>query len=131
MRARVLTWIIAVVVGFVYGVAGTVAHSYALGWFPLGLVLSIVGVSALLLAVRLLTADRWVALAAGIGAMVATLLFSGAGPGGSVIVPAPTDGMLSAGVVWTIAVPLVVAVVVAWPDLSRLPDRERSPRLGE
>ncbi|MCR2827346.1 DUF6113 family protein [Microbacterium sp. zg.Y909] len=130
-RARVLTWIIAVVTGFVYGVAGTVSHSYALGWFPLGLVLSIVGVSALLVAVRLLTGDRWVALAAGIGAMAATLLFSGPGPGGSVIVPAPTDGMLSAGVVWTIAVPLVVAVVVAWPDLSRLPDAKRSPRLGE
>ena len=126
-----LTWIIAVVVGVIYGVAGTVAHSYALGWFPLGLVLSILGVAALLIAVRLLTTDRWTALAAGLGAMVATLVFSGAGPGGSVIVPAPVDGQFSLGIVWTIAVPLLVAAVVAWPDLSRLPDPERSPRLGE
>ncbi|MCR2784449.1 MULTISPECIES: DUF6113 family protein [unclassified Microbacterium] len=128
---RALTWIIALFVGLVYGAAGTVAHAFMLGWFPLGLILAIIGVAALLLAVRLLTADRWAALAAGFGAMIATLVFSGAGPGGSIIVPAPAPGEFSVGIVWTIAVPLLVAIVAAWPDLSRRPVAERSPRLGE
>ena len=111
---RIATWVVALVVGAVYGVACTIAHAYALGPVPVGLVLAIVGVAALLAAVRLLTADRWAALAAGAGTMAATLLFSGSGPGGSVVVPSGT-----LGVVWTIAVPVVVAVVIAWPDLSQ------------
>ena len=126
-----LTWIIALVVGLVYGVAGTVAHAYMLGWLPLGLILSIVGVGALLVAVRLLTGDRWATLAAGLGTMTATLVFSGAGPGGSIIVPAPAEGQFSVGIIWTIAVPLLVALVVAWPDTSHQPTTRRSPRLGE
>jgi hypothetical protein len=52
-------------------------------------------------------------------ARVTTWVFSGAGPGGSVVVPAPADGEFPAGVVWTLAVPLLVAVAVGWPDLSR------------
>ena len=66
------------------------------------------------LAVRLLTSDRWATLATGIGMMVATLLFSGRGPGGSVIVP---DSSL--GIVWTISVPILIAIVVGLPDRIR------------
>ncbi len=109
--SRVGTWVVAFVVGAVYGVAGTIAHAYTLAWFPLGLILAIIGSGALLAAVRLLTSDRWAALGTGLGLMVATLVFSGAGPGGSVVVP-----QTSLGVVWTIAVPLLVALVVAWPE---------------
>src|SRR5687768_5248477 len=104
----------AFAVGAVYGLAGTIAHAYELGWFPLGLVLAIIGCGALLLAVRLLTADRWAALATGLGMMVATLVFSGRGPGGSVIVP--ETGL---GTTWTLALPILVAIVVAWPDRFR------------
>lgn len=106
----------AFAVGTVYGLAGTIAHSYELGWFPLGLVLATVGCGALLLAVRLLTADRWAALATGLGMMLATLVFSGSGPGGSVIVP---DTPLAT--VWTLALPILVAIVVAWPTRFRAP----------
>lgn len=109
--ARVGTWVVAFVVGSVYGLAGTIAHSYRLGWFPLGLILAIVGCGALLAAVRLLTEDRWATLATGLGLMIATLVFSGRGPGGSVIVP--QTGLAT---VWTLAVPILVAVAVAWPS---------------
>ena len=112
--ARAGTWLVAFAVGVVYGLAGTIAHSYTLGWFPLGLVLAIIGCGALLTAVRLLTLDRWAALATGLGMVGATLVFSGMGPGGSVIVP---ETVL--GTVWTIAVPILVAVVVVWPDRQR------------
>ena len=112
--ARVGTWFVALLVGAVYGLAGTIAHSYELAWFPLGLVLAIVGCAALLVAVRFLTGDRWAVLATGLGMMTSTLVFSGKGPGGSVIVP---EGPL--GSVWTLALPILVAIVVAWPDRIR------------
>ncbi len=114
MLVRLGTWLVALVVGAVYGLAGTIAHSYTLGWFPLGLVLAIIGCAALLAAVRLLTGDRWAALATGAGMVVATFVFSGRGPGGSVIVPQTT-----LGTVWTYAVPILVVVAVVWPDRIR------------
>ena len=85
------TWVIALVVGLVYGVAGTIGQAAVWGILPLGLIIAVIGVGALMLAVRLLTADRWNALACGLGAMIATLVFSGTGPGGSVVVPAPAS----------------------------------------
>jgi hypothetical protein len=95
--ARVATWVVALAVGVAYGLAGTIAHTYAFGWFPLGLVLAIIGSGALLLAVRLLTSDRWAALATGLGMMIAMLVFSGRGPGGSVIVPKAAEGQFDPG----------------------------------
>ncbi len=83
---------------------------------PLGLAISMIACAAVLAAIRLLSEDRWSTLAAGVGMVVITLVLSGSGPGGSVVVEAST-----LGVVWTVAVPLIVAIVVAWPDL-------RSPR---
>jgi len=116
--ARVGTWAVAVVIGLVYGVAGTIGQAAVWGVIPLGLVIAIIGVGALLLAVRLLTSDRWAALACGLGAMIATLVFSGRGPGGSVVVPAPAEGQFSTGIVWTLAVPILATLIVGWPSLS-------------
>lgn len=118
--ARIGTWLVALIVGVVYGVAGTIAQAFAVGWFPLGLVIAIVGSAALVVAVRLLTGDRWAALAVGLGIMLATLVFSGQGPGGSVVVPQVEGAAFNPGIVWTISVPLVVAVVVAWPERIRV-----------
>lgn len=109
--SRIATWLVAFLVGAVYGLAGTISHSFRLGWFPFGLVLAVIGSAALLAAVRLLTGDRWSALAAGLGMIAATIAFSGRGPGGSVIV-AQTD----LAVVWTVAVPILVVIAVAWPS---------------
>ncbi len=124
--SRAGTWLIALLVGLVYGVAGTIGQAASWGWFPVGLVVAIVGTAAILAAVRLLTGDRWSALATGMGAMVATLVFSGRGPGGSVVVPAPAEGALSTGVIWTLAVPIITAVVVAWPSVASAAARARS-----
>ncbi|WP_431801305.1 histidinol dehydrogenase [Microbacterium sp. bgisy203] len=117
--SRVGTWAIALVIGLVYGVAGTIGQAATWGPVPVGLIVAVVGVGALMLAVRMLTGDRWSALACGIGAMLATMVFSGKGPGGSVVVPAPADGELSTGIIWTIAVPIVTAVIVGWPSFAR------------
>ena len=122
MLPRLATLLVAFFVGAVYGLAGTIAHAYRLGWFPLGLVLAIVGSAALLTAVRLLTADRWAALASGIGMIIATLVFSGTGPGGSVIVE-----QTELAIVWTVSVPILVVLVVAWPSRARPVEADAAP----
>jgi hypothetical protein len=108
------------VVGLVYGTAATVGHAYALGWFPLGLILAVIGTAALLIAFRALTGDRWTSLGGGVGVVAAMLVFSQVGPGGSAIVAAATPETEWIPLTWTFAVPLIAALVVAWPDLSRL-----------
>lgn len=109
--SRLPTFLIAALAGAVFGVVGTVGHAATLWGIPIGLVLGIVGSAALMLAIRLL-ADRWAAVAAGVGITLAVVVFSGEGPGGSVIAPAGI-----AAVVWTVACPLVAVLIVAWPKL--------------
>ena len=109
--SRIPTFLIAALAGAVFGVVGTVAHAATIWGIPIGLVLGIIGSGALMLAIRLL-ADRWASVAAGVGIPLAVIVFSGEGPGGSVIAPA---GM--AAVVWTVACPLVAVLIVAWPEL--------------
>ncbi|NLP82226.1 histidinol dehydrogenase [Microbacterium sp. CFH 90308] len=121
--ARIGTWVVALLIGAVYGLAGTIAHAYRIGWLPVGLVLAAIGCAALLLAVRLLTADRGATLATGLGMMLATLVFSGSGPGGSVIVP-----QTELAIAWTFAVPILVAVIVAWPERTRATAGRAAPR---
>ena len=125
--ARIATWAIAAVVGAAYGTAGTIAHAFTIGPVPLGLVLAIVGSGALLIAVRALTADRMAALATGIGLIAAVIVFSGQGPGGSVIVPEGELAMLgpiNLGVVWMVSVPVLVAAVVLWPERHEVAGHE-------
>lgn len=114
--SRIATWVVAFLVGAAYGLAGTIAHSFTLAWFPLGLLLALIGSAALLVAVRLLTADRWATLATGAGLLLATLVFSGRGPGGSVIVPEKDpQALIDLGVVWTVAIPIMVLAAVLLP----------------
>ncbi|MDT3317424.1 DUF6113 family protein [Microbacterium sp. KSW4-11] len=121
LLARVATWILAAVIGVVYGVAGTIGQAAVWGVVPVGLLVASLGFIALLVAVRILTGERASALACGLGAMLATLLFANEGPGGSVVVPAPPEGAtITPGLIWTFVVPLVAALVVAWPSASRL-----------
>lgn len=127
MRASWVTRLIiavsAAVAGAIFGVAGTIAHAYTLGPLPVGFVLALIGCAALLIGIRLLVADRWVTWIAGLGMLAMLLVFSGRGPGGSVVVPQPAEGEFPMGVVWSYALTGVVLLVGAWPDLSRL----RSP----
>jgi hypothetical protein len=108
---RLAAWAVALVVGAIYGAAGTISHAYRVFGFPVGLILAMVAAGAVIIAVRALTADRWAALATGLGAMIVSLVLSGTGAGGSVIVP---QSIL--GIVWTLWLPLVTTFVVAWPE---------------
>lgn len=119
---RILIWVMALAIGAVYGTAGTIAHAYRLGPIPVGLLLALLGICAMFVAMRGMTGDRWTALLGGVGALAATILFSGSGPGGSVIVPGgdlDTLAGINLGIVWAIGVAFLAALVVAWPDLAK------------
>lgn len=124
--SRVLSWIVAALVGGVYGIAGTIAHSLQWGPVPVGLIVGGIACAAILVAVRVLTHDRGAAVAAGLGMIGMLVIISGTGPGGSVVVPDSVSGR-----VWTYLVAGIVLLVVAWPSLSRSPARPRVPAAEE
>lgn len=112
--ARIATWLTALVMGIVFGAAGTAVHAVTWGPVPVGMMLSAVAIAGILIALRLLLTDRWVVLIAGLGMLLVVLLLSGEGPGGSVVVP---DTLL--GRIWGYVVAGILLLVVAWPDVSR------------
>jgi len=120
--ARALAGLLAFVVGVVFGVLGTIAHqaTIAIGpvVIPIGLVLSLAGVTALLAGLRLVVVDRLIVLLAAIGLLGTIFLLSLRSAGGSVLVPEGLPGTL-----WTIGPTLVATVVLAWP---RIPARHGS-----
>lgn len=120
--SRVLSWVAAALVGGVYGVAGTIAHSVMWGPIPIGLIVAAIACAAILIAVRALTHDRGAAVAAGLGMLGMLVLISGVGPGGSVVVQDTV-----AGRIWTYLAAGIVLLVVAWPSFSRLPTRPSAP----
>ncbi|WP_025102952.1 hypothetical protein [Microbacterium paraoxydans] len=124
--SRVLSWVAAALVGGVYGVAGTIAHSVMWGPIPIGLIVAAIACAAILIAVRALTHDRGAAVAAGLGMLGMIVLISGVGPGGSVVVQ---DTL--AGRIWTYLAAGIVLLVMAWPSFSRQPVRPATPSSEE
>lgn len=120
---RAFSCVLAFIVGVVFGAVGTVQHQATLNLgslqLPLGLVLSLVAVAAVLIGFRLLFTDRLVVLIAAVGIVAVVALLSVPSPGGSVLIP---QGL--AGLIWTIGPVLIGTVVVAWP---RLPERPHTP----
>ncbi len=115
--ARVVSWALALAAGAVFGVAGTITHPLTAGWFPVGLVIATLACLGLLLAVRLLIEDRGAVLACGLGMIAALVVFSGRGPGGSVVVPQAAEGEFPFGVTWSFLLAGVVLIVTAWPRI--------------
>ncbi len=120
--SRVLSWVAAALVGGVYGIAGTIAHSVMWGPVPIGLIVAAIACAAILVAVRALTHDRGAAVACGLGMLGMLVLISGVGPGGSVVVQDSLTGRI-----WTYLAAGIVLLVVAWPSFSRLPVRTAAP----
>lgn len=116
LASRIAAWAIALVVGIVYGAAGSFAHASFWGPVPVGIALGLTGAGALLIAVRLLTGDRWTTLAAALGMMGITFVFAQPSTGGSVLFTVQHETL---ALIWMGAVPLIAAVVVAWPRTPR------------
>ncbi|WP_206476719.1 histidinol dehydrogenase [Microbacterium sp. KRD172] len=116
--SRGLAWLAAALVGVVYGTAGTIAHSLMWGVIPVGMIVAAIACAALLIAVRALTHDRGATVVTALGMLGMVMIISGPGPGGSVIVPNTPIGQI-----WIYLVAGIALLVIAWPDLKRLPRR--------
>ncbi len=116
VTGRVTAAVAGMLAGIAFGLLGTIAHqsTIAVGavTIPVGLILAVTGASALLIALRMLLADRLVVLAAAVGLLGTIFLLSLQSSGGSVLIPQGVPGT-----VWTIVPALVAAVAVAWPRL--------------
>lgn len=105
----------AVAIGFAFGTAGTFGVSARPSEFPLGLIVAMLGCAAILIALRQLSDDRWGVVLGAVGMYGAILIFSLRGPGGSVVLADVWQSQ-----VWMYGAGLIVLLIAAWPDLSRL-----------
>jgi N-acetyl-1-D-myo-inositol-2-amino-2-deoxy-alpha-D-glucopyranoside deacetylase len=114
LAVHALAAALAVVVGAALGGIAVVNHQFAPVVFgaavPIGIVVTILLVSALLVGLRIVFPGRLVAGAAAVGLLVVIGVLSVGSSGGSVLVPAnPTGYVLTYG-------PVVIAILVlAWP----------------
>ncbi|ANF31120.1 hypothetical protein A0130_04985 [Leifsonia xyli] len=122
MLSRIVSAILLVLTGALFGVIGTIAHQSSVTWgvpIPLGLIGALVAFAALLIGLRLLGHSRLPALLAALGAIAVILLFTQQSGGGSVLIPNNL-----AGQVWLVGPIVIAAIVLAWPDVrGRRPAR--------
>ncbi|QHC59363.1 PIG-L family deacetylase [Rathayibacter sp. VKM Ac-2760] len=120
LGTRIVSGVLSVVTGAVVGAITTVAHQSTVtvgdAVLPVGLTVSLAAVLLLLLGLRLVMIDRFVAFCTAMGLLGAIGLLALRSTGGSVLVPA--NGL---GVVWTFAPALIALVVIAWPRLRPPP----------
>ncbi|WP_431277590.1 DUF6113 family protein [Leifsonia poae] len=126
MLSRIVNYLLLFIVGVVVGAVGTIAHqsTWKVGsvTIPWGLVLALVGYTALLVGLRLLSRSRIPSLIAALGTIAVILLYSQQSAGGSVLIQNEVLGQI-----WVVAPIVIAALVMAWPDLSKhraQPDRE-------
>jgi hypothetical protein len=121
---RVGSWVVALLLGVVFGMLGTVVNQATIsvfGWFdlPIGLVMGCLASILLLLGLRLILTTRTLALLAAVGLVGIVVALTLQSPGGSVLIPANVYGY-----VWTFAPTVISLVVLAWPrrPLTRTAD---------
>lgn len=105
--------VVAAVFGAALGVLFTVAHD-ATAWFwraPVGLVLGLLAVAALLGALRLLWETRLPAIGAAVGLIVAVAVVASGALAGAV---GAADGLL--GWLWVIGADVIAVAAVLWPE---------------
>jgi len=126
MAARIINLVLLFIAGAILGAVGAIAHQSTVTVagipVPWGITVALLAYTCLLIGLRLLNKGRAQALAAALGTIVMTFLFSLKGTGGSVLIP---DDLL--GKIWVVAPIVIAAIVIAWP---RLPQREAAPQNG-
>lgn len=129
----IVTAAVALVIGALVGVMGTVAHRQ---WrllldaksgevAPFGLILALLLVLAAVTGLRLVFDSRIIAFAAVVGALAATTVFAQPSSGGSLLVRGDWLGYS-----WLIGQIVLGLLPVAWPDRwsNRWPNRRRNRR---
>jgi hypothetical protein len=119
MSARLVSWVIALALGVLFGVMGTAVSQSRVTVFdaalPVGLVIGLLAVTLLLMGLRLLYRTRTAAMIAAFGLVLAVLLLSQPSAGGSVLLPANSVLALA----WTFGPTVIALLVIAWPRFSR------------
>jgi hypothetical protein len=115
---RVLGYVVALLLGALFGVLGTIVHQISFSVFglfdlPIGLVIALPAEALLLVGLRMSFATRLASILTGVGLVGIVALLALPSPGGSVLIPEST-----AGLVWLIGSTLVAVVVLAWPRLG-------------
>jgi hypothetical protein len=130
VASRLLSVVLALVVGIVYGAVGTVAHplSLAIGsaTIPWGLIVALVGLLALFVGLRLVLGERLAVIAAAVGVVGIVSLFSLESAGGSVLIQ---EGVV--GLVWVVTPVVLAALVIFWPSRRSKRRRTGSPTAGD
>jgi len=114
---RVSVWVLAAIVGAALGGIAVVNHQFAPqilgGTPPVGIVLSLLIITSLLVGLRIVFSGRAVTGCAVVGLLVAIGLLSVRSTGGSVLVPAN-----AAGYALTYGSLVIVGLVLAWPNFG-------------
>jgi len=118
LSTRVIGYVVAVVLGFLFGALGTVVHQISVSVFglfdlPVGVIIALAATGLLLAGLRLVAPNRLAALLSGVALVGMVTLLALPSTGGSVLIPDSTLGM-----VWLIGATLVAVVVLAWPRLA-------------
>jgi hypothetical protein len=119
LSARLVSWVIALALGVLFGVMGTAVSQSRVTVFdaalPVGLVIGLLAVTLLLMGLRLLYRTRTAAMIAAFGLVLAVFLLSQPSAGGSVLLPANSVLALA----WTFGPTVIALLVIAWPRFSR------------
>jgi N-acetyl-1-D-myo-inositol-2-amino-2-deoxy-alpha-D-glucopyranoside deacetylase len=111
---RAIASALAFLMGVALGAIGTVNHQWGYpAGFPVGTIAALILVAALVAGLRLVFATRVVPFWASVGILVALVVLTLGGPGGSVLVPAN-----GAGYGWSYGAAAIIALVLAWPNLA-------------
>ena len=114
---RVSVWVLAAIVGAALGGIAVVNHQFAPqilgGTPPIGIILSLLIITSLLVGLRIVFSGRAVTGCAAVGLLVAIGLLSVRSTGGSVLVPAN-----AAGYTLTYGSLVIVGLVLAWPNFG-------------
>ena len=119
ISSRLVSWVIALALGVLFGVMGTAVSQSRITVFdvaiPVGLVVGLLAVTLLLMGLRMLFRTRTPAIVAAFGLVLAVFLLSQPSQGGSVLLPA--NSVLA--LVWTFGPTVIALLVIAWPRFSR------------
>ena len=119
LSSRIVSWVVGLGLGVLFGVMGTAVSQSTwtiAPWFslPVGLIVALPAVLLLLVGLRLVLRTRTTAIVAAFGIVVTIFLLSQPSAGGSILVP----GNLL-GVVWTFAPTVIALLVLAWPRFGK------------
>jgi hypothetical protein len=115
LGTRILGYVIAFLLGGVFGVLGTVVHQVSFSVFglfdvPIGLIVALPAVALLLVGMRLIVPSRLAVLLTSAGLVGVMALLALESLGGSVLITAGP-----AGLVWLTGATLLAVLALAWP----------------